>query len=53
MLRRPSALCATPREEGCSSTAIGLTRTEISAVWINLSGRGSAEISVRVNPAVP
>jgi hypothetical protein len=53
MLRRPSALCATPREEGCSSTAIDLLAIATPAVWNNLADRDSAGVAIANKSAVP
>ena len=54
MLRRPSKSPGTPREEGCSSTAIGHVRHGHAAVWINPAVRGSAAWPCRRTwPAVP
>jgi hypothetical protein len=53
MLRRPSVSLVFPREEGCSSTAIGLMTTVTAAVWNNHANRGSAAVTVVISPAVP
>jgi len=41
MLRRPSNYQATPREEGCSSTAYGFLDLISQVAWNNLASRGS------------
>jgi hypothetical protein len=53
MLRRPSVPLRTQRGEGCSSTAVAEFANSISAVWINLAGRGSADIEFANSAAVP
>jgi hypothetical protein len=53
MLRRPSALCAIRREEGCSSTAVATSRWIDTAVWNNPGNRGSAVSIHRDVAAVP
>jgi hypothetical protein len=53
MLRRPSALCAIPREEGCSSTAIEASANFAEAVWSNPVHRGSASAKLAEASAVP
>jgi hypothetical protein len=53
MLRRPSALCAIPREEGCSSTAFGRVMPITTTVWNNLVDRGSVSVPMVYFPAVP
>jgi hypothetical protein len=53
MLRRPSALRASQREEGCSSTAIEQLLNVEHAVWNNLADRGSAGVAIANKSAVP
>jgi hypothetical protein len=53
MLRHPSEWLTTPREEGCSSTAIGTNMPVYRADWINLANRGSARYTGMLVPAVP
>jgi hypothetical protein len=53
MLRRPSALCATQREEGCSSTAFAGKSSMLGTVWSNLTSRGSVPSVLDFSAAVP
>ena len=53
MLRRPSFCQCTPREEGCSSTAIAPRLARGPAVWDNLAYRGSAGPLASRGAAVP
>jgi len=53
MLRRPSGYHATPREEGCSSTAFEPARYRDAPVWNNPAIRGSGFAIANNFPALP
>jgi hypothetical protein len=53
MLRHPSETSATPRGEGCSSTAVEQLLDVGHAAWNNPAGRGSARPTSSNCSAVP